>query len=265
MRLGPKARRLLDLLFMTGSDALESIARPRIALFNSVGWTSERNFYRHISELRGEGWIEWDGDSTSESWVFKITEHGKDTLLENIDPETSWSRSWDGKWRTLSFDLPQGARKARQRLDAWLRRKRFGHLQGSVWISHRPYEDWAAELEKLEVDPRAVLFQECVPIGRHKDVDYVASAWDFDSINGFYQDHLKFLESDSPMGTQVKALPAKWLREEGVRWQKAFKLDPFLPDELLPSRYLGKIAWGARRRAYQRFGEQLSTADQPEV
>jgi DNA-binding transcriptional regulator PaaX len=257
MRLGPKARSLLDLLYMTGFDALEAIACPRISIFNAVGWTSDRNFYRHLSELRGEGWIDWEGDSREKSWLFRITESGKDTLLESVDPAVSWSRQWDEKWRMLSFDLPQSGRKERRRLDAWLRKRRFGHLQGSVWISHRPYSDWTIEMEDLEVDPRAVLFQECVPLGRNKNADYVAAAWNFDRINEFYQEHIAFLESNSPISSQGEGRLADWLHREGTLWKKVFRLDPFLPECLLPSRYLGKIAWRARRKAYRQLGKQL--------
>lgn len=265
MRLGPKARNLLELLFLTGIDALETVAYPRVAFYNMVGWSSDRNFNRHLKELRGEGWIDWNGNPSDESWVLKITESGKDALLQKIDPEESWSRPWDKKWRTLSFDLPQNARKERRQLDAWLRKRRFGHLQGSVWISHRPYSDWTMEIEGLKIDPSAVLFQESVPLGRNKNADYIESSWNFDAINAFYKDYITILDSTSPNLTQGQTSLAKWFQEESASWKKAFKLDPFLPEELLPSSYLGKTAWNARRKAYRQLGQSfLATPNQAE-
>ncbi len=259
MRLGPKARNLLELLFLTGIDALEAVACPRVALFDRVGWSSDRNFDRHLRELRKEGWIAWDGDHREQSWVLTITASGKDALLENIDPEDSWSRPWDKKWRTLSFDLPQGARRERRQLDAWLRKRRFGHRQGSVWISHRPYSDWTFEIEELKIDPRAVLFQESVPLGRNQNADYVECSWNFGAINASYERYLAFIRSAPPTSLRNEVSLSKWFQEESATWKKAFDLDPFLPEELLPPGYLGPSAWNARKRAYKQLARDFQT------
>lgn len=263
MRLGPKARHLLDLLFMTGIDVLEVAANPKRVLFDTVGWSSDRNFNRHLKELGEEGWVSWKDNHSEGSWVIAITESGKNALLENIDPEESWSHQWDKKWRTLSFDLPQGARRERRQLDAWLRKRRFGHLQGSVWISHRPYSDWTLEIEQLKIDPRAVLFQESVPLGTNKDSDYVESSWDFDQINALYESYISSLGSTPTKTLQNGAAVSNWFREDSTLWKTAFDLDPFLPEELLPSSYLGKTAWKARRKAYKQLGRRFATEANP--
>ncbi len=257
MRLGPKARVLLDLLFMSGLDLIEASARPPLSFLNAVGWTSEENFDRHLNELRGEGWIDWDSKSKDESWVLRITELGKETLMGSIDPEASWNKNWDGKWRTLTFDLPRNARKERRRLDSWLRKNRFGHLQGSVWISHRPYSDWSVELRNINVKPSSVLFQECIPLGHHSSEDYVSSAWDFDKINEQYQIHIAFLESSLHKVAEISDQRASWLRNETASWKQVFQMDPFLSEELLPSGYLGKIAWNKRQVTFKHLSEHL--------
>lgn len=237
---------------------MEVGACPRVALFDRVGWSSERNFNRHLNELREEGWLDWRGDPREVSWVPALTASGKSVLLDNIDPEDSWSRPWDKRWRSLSFDLPQAARRERRQLDVWLRKRRFGHLQGSVWISHRPYGDWTHEMETLKIDARSVLFQDSVPLGRNGNSDYVASAWNFDLINSRYRDYLSFLGSAPSGGAKASAgdSRANWLQEESRLWRKAFELDPFLPYELLPAAYLGTNAWSSRKKAYRiRFRE----------
>lgn len=257
MRLGPKARVLLDLLFMSGLDLLEASTKPPLSILNAVGSTSEKNFDRHLNELRGEGWIDWDRKSEDDSWVLRITELGKETLMESIDPEVSWTQKWDGKWRTLTFDLPRNARKERRRLDSWLRKNRFGHLQGSVWISHRPYCDWSVDLRNLNVKPTSVIFQECVPLGHHSSEDYVSTAWDFEKINEKYQSHIAFLESSSHKVAGNGVNHASWLVNESASWKEVYQMDPFLSEELLPSRYLGKVAWSKRRETFQLLGEHL--------
>jgi DNA-binding transcriptional regulator PaaX len=264
MRLGPKARVLLDLLFMSGLELLESSSKPPLSILNAGGWTSEENFDRHLAELYGEGWIDWDRKSKGESWVLRITDLGKETLMESIDPEASWSQKWDGKWRTLTFDLPRNARKERRQLDSWLRKNRFGHLQGSVWISHRPYREWSVELRNLNVKPSSVLFQECVPLGHQRSQDYVSSAWDFDKINERYQSHIAFLESSLHKVLKYSVNHANWLRNESASWKQVFQMDPFLSKELLPSGYLGRVAWNKRRETFQLLGEHLISTPNPQ-
>ena len=40
-----------------------------------------------------------------------------------------------------------------------------------------------------------------------------------------------------------------WLAAECEAWQEAVSIDPFLPERLLPSDYLGRKAGRARRKA----------------
>jgi phenylacetic acid degradation operon negative regulatory protein len=47
------------------------------------------------------------------------------------------SPNWDGKWRVLVFDIPEGSRGKRDQFRALLKRHNFVKLQASVFIS--PY------------------------------------------------------------------------------------------------------------------------------
>ncbi len=255
VRLSKKSRRFLELLLMSGFDALLVATNARAVLYGSVGWDSDRSAERNLDALRKRGLISLSEERVTGSWVAEITEKGRDLVFENIDPESSWSGSWDGKWRTIAFDLPQEASRERRQLNAWLRKRRFGHLQGSLWISHRAYADWTAEIEGRKIDPRAVLFQESVPAGRLTNNEYVAKAWPFEKINALYLEHLGFLRSNR---VQDASDPVAWFTRESVLWRAAFELDPFLPDALTPSGYRGKEAWCLRKEAYSAWRTRIS-------
>lgn len=138
MGLNRKSKRLLDILLLSGLDLLEVSASPKSILYDSVGWNSQRNATRHLGGLSEKGLIELRKIETKSRWVAKLTGAGKEAALGYSDRAGSWDRDWDGKWRSISFDLPSRATCERQRLRTWLQENRFGHLQGSLWITHRP-------------------------------------------------------------------------------------------------------------------------------
>ena len=262
MKLNRKTRCLLELVFLTGMEMLEMAAFPRGALYRSASFTSERNFYRCLRLMREEGWIDLEQENAKSSWVFDITESGKAILMENLNPDIAWNEPWDGKWRTAFFDLPQSANKERIQLRRWLQKHRFGHLQGSVWITHRPYSDWTAEILGKNLDPRRLMFQEANPIGASSSAEYVQRAWNFGLINSSYKRYLAFLSKRRPAVDSDGAGFSNWYEKESALWRSAFDLDPFLPNELLPKGYLGKEAWRRRKDAFRRWSREMRMPDQ---
>ena len=131
-----------------------------------AGLAADRDFYRVLERLEADGCVE---GVERGRWVVELTDRGRGVALDMIDPDSAWASQWDGRWRTLSFDLPQTAVKERARLLKWLRGKRFGRMQGSLWISHRLYDGWAREIADRKVDPKSVVFLESVEIGGRSD------------------------------------------------------------------------------------------------
>lgn len=232
---------------LSGFDALKLAANPKTLLYDAVGWTSNRNAARHVATLQEKGYVSVDKDSEPGSWVTRLTELGKDTTLDEIDPEDSWSKDWNGQWISFSFDLPQFARRERRRLRGWLKKRRFGRLQGSLWVSHREYASWTEEIEAENIDPRALLFQLVSPIGKQTSREYVAKAWPFGEIDRRYAEHLRFLKKRIPEPGKEND---SWFETESNLWSAAFELDPFLPNVILPKGYLGKESWRLRKRVY---------------
>jgi len=202
-----------------------------------------------LSKLKTGGWIEKSPAGDGTTWALRLTEKGRLLALGGRDPEECWGRSWDGEWRFLMFDIPQGNDRTRRRLYKWLRSNHFGCLQKSVWMSPDPldelddllHDDGTSSANLVVMDARPRLR------GGEKNTDLAALAWKFDEINRRYQAYMDFAKK----GIAVKARPAAartWVSREHALWTRAVGDDPLLPDELLPRGYLGKKAWQARRR-----------------
>ena len=263
VRLTQKSRVVLEMLLSSGIEAVAGSLNFLRALMLVGGWESEADARRRLAGLSEKGWIVWDDSRETGSWVAKVTEEGRAALGE-IDLESEWAAEWDGQWRLMSFDLPAAARDQRHALREWLKASRFGHLQGSVLVTHRPASRWLPALGKLKFDPAAAVFFEGSPIGALDHRKLVRKAWDFDAINGAYGDCLRYYsQSGARPSLENEDEPSRfaaWLREESRLWKHATEGDPALPRDLLPAGYLGEKALAARRAAYCRWWTALAEA-----
>lgn len=85
-----------------------------------------RRLSTNIKRLEHSGYIEIDRKSNS----VQITNKGKIKLLEN-----STNNKIDGKWRLLSFDIPETLRKKRNQFRRSIKRIGYKQVQKSLWAS----------------------------------------------------------------------------------------------------------------------------------
>lgn len=214
------------------------------------GWLHYNHLHpTQLSKLKTGGWVEKCPTGDGASWALRLTEKGRLLALGGRDPEERWGRSWDGEWRLLMFDIPQGSERTRRKLYRWLCCNHFGCLQKSVWISPDPLDELDDLMRGEQTSSSQVVVMDARPRfrGAEKDADFAGLAWKFDDINRRYQAYMDFAGE----GIAVKAPPAvarTWVRQEHDLWTQAVGFDPLLPDALLPRGYLGKKAWQARRR-----------------
>jgi len=259
MKLGATSRYLLELVTALGADTLESLFRmPHY--YKMLDCPSESHFLRKANNLVSKGLLETGGNRASRDWVAKLTNLGTSSLGDEIDPQVEWGTPWDGHWRLLAFDLPKESGTERQALRKWLRSKRLGKLQGSLWITPKDLSNWAEDLVKSKVDPSSVLVIKGDFEGNADPLKYVKSAWNFERINQSYLEYIRFLENRR-IDTIRYDQSSHWFRKEISLWRKAYDQDPFLPKELCPREktggYLGPKALKLRRRAYKKLKNWL--------
>ena len=254
MRLSKKSKAILEFLFITDLNTLESLTHLRSGLYGSGNPSDERSFRRQLKAMESKGWITLGDENNGNDWIPRITQQGNDLINDDIDPKAEWANDWDGQWTSISFDIPAKARDQRWQLERWLGKRRFGRLQGSLWISHKANKDFSAELAERKIDPTSVVIIRGKFLSTQQAEEIVHTAWKFETINKNYRAYLDFLINnpapDSANNNPPGAL-AQWLQQEFQAWRNAFESDPFLPNSLLPSNYLGKIAWNTRKETCQ--------------
>ncbi len=258
MRLSQKTKDLMELMFMIGFDAFANVHRLHNALDYYGDWNHSSSYLRQMRSIREKGLL-GQAEPNKKSWIPELTASGIDAIAERIDPERFWQEEWDGLWRTITFDIPANEPRDRQRLNTWLKTKRFGHLQGSLWLTARRYEDWNKQLAELEIDPKAVVFIEGKPLGQLSDQSIVQHSWSFEKINGLYDTYLGFVEATPPALDQDNPSISlvEWFRKESCLWRAAIDEDPLLPRELLPQDYRGERSWQTRKAAFQNWKRLL--------
>ncbi|MEW6407603.1 MAG: hypothetical protein AB1465_02855 [Patescibacteria group bacterium] len=104
----------------------------------------KKGFYPRINNLEKSGYIKRTGK------FIQLTNKGKQKAyfikwkLKKIN-----IKSWDGKWRVISFDIPERYKQLRERLRRKLMMLNFVRLHDSVWITPLPIENEINELMKI--------------------------------------------------------------------------------------------------------------------
>ncbi|MCX6874793.1 MAG: hypothetical protein NTW21_13440 [Verrucomicrobia bacterium] len=222
-------------------------------------WAYGNGLLKQIRRLEAQAFIDVRRDMKSGKRVIRLTEKGLAAGRVGCDPEQRWHRSWDGKWRVILFDVPEEERASRRKLRHKLEAAGFGCMQRSAWISPDSLNDLAVELRPLAVNAANLVLLDAAPCGGESSADLVRATWDFMRINGAWKDldaHLDAAPNDSESLSQEAIV--RWVTKERNLLQRCFRIDPFLPAELLPARYQGMTIWKKRRRVLNKLTNSLS-------
>jgi phenylacetic acid degradation operon negative regulatory protein len=259
INMKPKTQEFLN--FMLWSWDL--LARPtfRNLTDSYESWAYRNGLMRQVTTLVKQQLLERDARIPDDR-LYRLTAQGRLHALGGRDPQERWSRSWDGQWRLVLFDVPTGQNAQRERLRRYLRDKDFGYLQNSVWISPDPLAAESQILSGGKINVESLVLLEARPCAGESDAEIVAGAWDFGRINRCYVRHLKVLE-ERPGGALRNDAAARallrWAVAEREAWLDAVMTDPLLPGRILPSDYLGQQAWRRRVEVLRDAGRQLRT------
>lgn len=166
--------------------------------------------------------------------------------LSLIVPEKE--KRWDGKWRLVSFDIPEEEHKARRELRQELKKLGFGRMHRSVWIS--PHN----VLRKVEELPARQKYREYIWIfeGYLKEDErfreLVYKTWpQLDKVNKEYERFIikweerirKILKNKS---RREIAINNALKRLAQIEFRKILYSDPKLPQRFLPEDWRGAEA-----------------------
>src|SRR5947208_2009335 len=155
--MGPKTEELLNVLLWSAEFLLNPSWR---SLFESYeGWAYRNGLLIQLGRLEQRKWVTRKSKDRNDR-VYRLSAQGRLHALGGRDPEASWGRAWDGRWRLVIFDIARGQNAEREWLRRYLRGRDFGCLQNSVWITPDPMEEEQRTLAKGSINVELLVLLE---------------------------------------------------------------------------------------------------------
>jgi phenylacetic acid degradation operon negative regulatory protein len=136
-----KEKSLVSLIL---EDLLKSKATPLLAPYKFIyrmKYMGPGDYTHKIWQMEKRGVV--SVFEKNHQKFIKITKKGQlQILLEKA--KIKHPEKWDGKWRLVIFDIPEGSRDKRNQLRSLLKKNDFYKLQASVFISPYPLNREAA-------------------------------------------------------------------------------------------------------------------------
>lgn len=225
---------------------------------------SEQAVRAAVSRMSRQGWLE--STRIGNRSYYSVTELGKRRVDEvskriYVAPQTAW----DGRWRILSYTVPEAKRELRDRLRKDLTVLGLGPLSASLWISPRDVLDAVRDaIRQSELDERVDLFIADYQ-GPLSSAELVGKCWDLGAIGRAYEEFIARYAQHGRALPDVDAFVTRiWLVHD---FRKFAYLDPGLPPSLLPHGWPGTRAgklfrdfYAALRPSAVRFFESVFEA-----
>lgn len=162
-------------------------------------------------------------------------------------------RGWDRHWRVVAFAVPESNRAARDVLRERIRELGGAPIQGGLYVS--PHA-WNRDVRRVAADlgvadNLTLATTDDLEIGGERDPRQIAAMlWPIDEVGTAYE---RFVDSYRHLPSELESLRQDRGRVSdtelfprmlamGVAHDEISALDPFLPPELLPRPWAGRVA-----------------------
>ncbi|MDI2130053.1 PaaX family transcriptional regulator [Yinghuangia seranimata] len=208
--------------------------------FEGLG-VEEKSARQALARTAADGWIASERAGRRVRWV--LTAPGRRLLTEGAERIYSFgapSPPWDGRWLVVMATVPETQRKLRHQLRTKLTWAGFGSPAPGMWISPHPARAPEAEEIMRELGLDASAFSFCGAFGDiGSQRGMVDQAWDLAETAAQYEAFLDEFAGLRPRpGAEVVLAQVRLVHE----WRRFPFLDPRLPAELLPARWIGDRA-----------------------
>jgi phenylacetic acid degradation operon negative regulatory protein len=234
-----------------------------IKLLNEFGH-NDQAVRAAISRMSKQGWVESEKQG-NKSYYF-LSEQGVTRIEEaanrifKLKPE-----KWDGKWRVLMYTIPEEIRSVRDELRKELIWSGFGTFSNSCWVSPNNLASQVNELIKKYDIKEYIDFFEADYIGPHENNRLVEKSWNLQEINEKYQWFIseysqKYIIDRNKIQKGDMSLAECFVERTKLvhEYRKFLFIDPGLPEELLPEKWLGGHAASLFTEYYKELAEPSS-------
>ena len=217
-----------------------------------------------ISRMNKQGWVQ--ADKIGNKSYYSLTERGQKRIDEaakrifKLMPE-----KWDGQWRILMYTIPEEIRAVRDELRKELVWSGFGTLTNSCWISANNLDKQVNDLIDKYNIKEYVDFFIAQYSGPDDNIRLVEKSWNLEEINEKYQAFISeysqkyIIDKNKIQKGQMTDAECFVERTKLVHeYRKFLFVDPGLPEELLPKKWLGSHAASLFSDYYKELAEPAS-------
>jgi len=238
------------MLFTLYGDSIEryggeAAAQSLVVLMGALGFSSQ-SVRAALGRMVHQGWLH--RRRLGRRSFYALTPRGRLRVEHGTSRVyTLDHRPWDGRWRILTYTVPEGKRSLRDRLRRELSWLGMGPLASGAWIS--PYD--LHEHTAAFVDAHGLQAYVAEFAGQHlgpaADQDLVARCWDLPAIArwhaafvGAYRPRFEALQRRLAAGDVTDQAAFVEKIQLVHEYRKALYVDPWLPGELLPADWRGR-------------------------
>jgi phenylacetic acid degradation operon negative regulatory protein len=204
-----------------------------------------------VSRMARQGWLV--AERRGGRAFYAVTERGRRRIAELSPRIYGPVIEWDGRWRMLTYTVPESNRAKRDRLRAELAVLGWAPLSASTWISPADGLDAAREAARASDAADNVHLFAAEYRGPRSDRELIDRCWDLDAIaaayrefNARYEPALTVERETGSLDDEGAFVARLWLVHD---YRKFAYIDPGLPSELVPAHWPGTTA-AALFRAY---------------
>lgn len=222
---------------------------------------NEQSVRAAISRMNKQDWIQ--AEKIGNKSYYNLTDRGVKRIEEAAERIFKLKPvKWDGKWRIFMYSIPEEIRNIRDELRKELVWSGFGTMTNSCWISANQLEKQVQDLiEKYEIESYVDFFIAEYK-GPHDNKNIVEKSWNIDEINQKYQEFISsysqkyVIDRNKILKGQMTDAECFVERTKLVHeYRKFLFVDPGLPEELLPEKWLGGHAASLFSEYYKELAE----------
>lgn len=184
-----------------------------------------------LSALAKEGMIE---KSEGETASYKLTDKGFHKLVLFFPYFRYLKDKWDGKWRVLSYEIPEKRRELRDRLRREVAGWGLGPWHRSFWLTPHPIIENLQELVLGKEEEKYVQAFEADHVFGDRAV-LIEKVWGKDQMDRKYRELFKkwhlILSQDEDKSQKLKKVVNEYIT--------LLKEDPGLPQQLVGENWIG--------------------------
>ncbi len=235
--MGIKDRRtriLLALMLLGGEELKEVVADDKFFAVTDLSLNERTKGV--ISSLIKEGLIEkQEGEENS----YRLTEKGFSELVLKFPFFRFVRQEWDGKWRVISYEIPEVKRHLRDRLRREMEGWGLGPWHRSFWLTPHPIIEDLRDLVLGKEEEKYIQAFEAEHAFGDRDI-LIEKVWETKTLEKKYREVFK--KWHDVISSTKK--PLEKFKEVVAAYVSVLKIDPGLPKELVGEKWIAFEAWG---------------------